>query len=189
MNTAVQTMEKSGSVGACQVVILYDGLEARNQALRICNHLVLRFEDDLAFDFNWWRMDFLKDPGPAGLCSAQSRLADILIICADPAGPLATHVKKWFGQWARSQSEHLGLLVDLTKAGTREWSEVRATKLFLREVARQAGFDYLETSYVPVESLITPFEPGRSADQIRFSVLEYLTGEQPPAPEHSGLAE
>jgi len=182
-------MERSGTVDACQVVILYDGLEARNQALRICNHLVLRFQDDLAFDFNWWRMDFLKDPGLAGLCTAQARMADILIICADPAGSLGTHVRKWFSSWARGQTEHLGLLVDLTKSGAREWSEVRATKQFLREVARQTGFDYLETSYVPVESLISPLEPGLSADQVRFSVLEYLASEQPPAPEHSGLAE
>jgi len=189
MNAPVQTLEKSGTVDACQVVILYDGLEARNQALRICNHLVLQFEDDLAFDFNWWRIDILKEESPASLCTAQAGTADILIICADPAGRLASHVKKWFGTWARSQSEHLGLLVDLTKPSAREWSEVRATKQFLREVARQAGFDYLETCYVPVESLINPLETGRAAAPVPFPASRFLPNELSPAPENSGLGE
>jgi hypothetical protein len=189
MNAPAQTREKSGTTDACKVVILYDGPEARSKAMQVCNHLVLQFEGDLAFDFNWWRMDFLKEAGLADLSAEEAGLADILIICANPAGQLASHVKKWFGSWARKHSEHLGILVDITKASAREWNEVRATKQFLREAARRAGFDYLETSYVPLESLIRPFEPGREAAAAPFPGPEYFANEEPPAPEHSGLNE
>jgi hypothetical protein len=190
MNAPAQTAGKFQTLDACKVVILYDGPEARDQAMRLCNRLTLQFDGDIDFNFKWWRMDFLKEAGLADLSAEEAGLANILIICANPAGRLAGHIKKWFGSWASGRSEQLGVLVDLTRTTAGEWSAVQATKQFLREVARRAGFDYLETSSVAVENLIHPTGPIHEQTATSFPIPEYLLAdEESPAPEHYGLNE
>jgi hypothetical protein len=154
--------------------------------MRLCDHLTLQFREDLSFDYNWWRMDFLQAVGFASLSAAPACAADIVIICAGSEAPLAAHIKQWFESWTRERFKSPGVLVDLTAA--LGLGDVWATKEFLREAAHKAGLDYLEISSDPADNSINPFSSGQVHINAIAPGLEFFLNEE-AAPEHSGLNE
>ena len=180
MSALLESISEFEAREVCKVVVLYDGADMREKAMRFCNHLMFQFSEDLTFEFEWWRTDFLAEIQLAKISAAQAKDADVFIICINPGKQLAPLVQRWFDSWANEHAGHIGALVDLGALTMAQPGCAWATQQFLREVAKVASLDYLE----PTKEAANPC--GIFAQSATASPLGW---DDSPAPEHYGLNE
>jgi len=126
----------------CTITVLYDGDVTRQRAMAACDFLVHQFWQHVELEFHWWRLDFLRDPQLARAAAQNAVAADFLIFSSDIESHFSPQLESWFESWLEERHGPEGALVDLRpqrriQAGERE--------VFLQEVCRRGGFDYLTT--------------------------------------------
>ena len=181
MSALLESTSEFEAKERCRVVVLYDGADTREKALRFCDHLMVHFSEDLTFEFEWWRTDFLAEIQLAELSAAQAENADVFIVCTSPNKQLSPPLKQWFNSWTIKHAGHTGALVDLGAMPTGQSGCAWATQQFLREAAKAASLDYLE----PVSDSFHPFLGSYQASQHTNTLLR----DESPAPDHYGLNE
>ena len=181
MSALLESISEFESKESCRVVVLYDAADTREKALRFCNHLMLQFSEDLAFEFEWWRTDFLAEIQLAELSANQAENADVFIVCTSPDKQPSPPLKQWFGSWANKHAGHTGALVDLSAMPMGQSGCAWATQQFLREVSKAASLDYIE----PVNDSSNAFGGPYQASQYTMTLLR----DESPAPDHYGLNE
>jgi len=63
----------------CQLVVLSENPVAHESAMEICSGVMARFEAELAFTFNYWKLKDLSDPVSAHWAEEAVARADILL--------------------------------------------------------------------------------------------------------------
>ena len=61
--TESQADEAPKNGGTFSAAIAYEDSTTRDRALETCDRLMQKFWTDVAFEFSWWRFDFLRDKG------------------------------------------------------------------------------------------------------------------------------
>lgn len=130
---------------AFSIVVAYEDTAARDQAIILCDHLVGQLWEDFEFDVNWLRFDYLADPRIAADAIAAAANADMVIFSARSEGELPPAAKSWIDSWVIKRDKRESVLVSVIGAATDPTKEVSPMHLYLREVARLAGMDYLSS--------------------------------------------
>lgn len=137
--------EPLGEQRACAVAVIYEDSAARNEAIQLCARLMRAFEQELEFDFTWWRFKFLLDPEIAQLAAAAAAGADLILVAVHRAESFPLEVESWFERWPAQRKLSEGALVLIHSAGGNE-SQTGLSDAYLRLVAQRARLDYLPPS-------------------------------------------
>jgi hypothetical protein len=180
MNVTQPSSETGENKEVWFVVVLYDDATTRQRAMDVCDHLAQRFWAEVDLKFQWWRSDFLEDPGMAATAADNSRNADFIVVCILPDGEISPVVRQWFETWIPQREGREGALIDLT-AIIGSSPGAHRKKIFLREVAHRAGMDYL-THFPPAinRSLPDSFEIASFRATQVTTILDGILQHSPP---------
>ena len=171
------------------VFVLYEDVTARNRAIRICDHLRLKFEPELCFDFSWWKFLFLEERTLAAFASKKASEADMIIVSAHAGGEFPWAVEHWMESWVSRRTVWPSVLVPLIGSANEQADEVTPRHLYLKRVAQRAGMDFLphkatDPSREGSESIV---EISRRAET-RTPVMENILNRY-HSPDHWGINE
>jgi hypothetical protein len=166
--------------GACQVVVVYEDTSCRTGAMLVCNRLVQEFWTEIEFKFSWWRFDYLRDSLLAASAARAACKADLILVSAHSNRPFPGPLVQWIESWTSRRTGN-GALMGLFWANNGQADAASPKQIYLRQIARRAGMEFLPTlpRHLPMLALSRPFQNG-SPDSPMF-VDDYLT--RPPAPE------
>ena len=142
-------------------LVVYEDQRSRRRAELVCDDLVNRSWPQIEFRFNWWRTDFLEDPGMAAMVAPDAAQADLIIFSGGPDKELSRNVVAWFEAWAERRNGLDGALMDLTETGGPLNAAAHHKKTFLREIARRTMMGYL--SRPAAEGPVPAQRPGNEA--------------------------
>ncbi len=181
MNATKTQRDSSQPTEVWSVLVLYDDAATRQQALKVCDHLVQNFWSGIEFEFHWWRTDFLEEAAMAGTAAEDALSSDFIVVCSSPEREFSPSVKNWFDSWVVRRSGREGALIDLTEAGTPAGQHGQRKKNYLRHLARQAMLDYL-TRLPPVAfgPLPDSYECAATRAAQITSVLDGILLHEPP---------
>lgn len=140
--TATAFSEPPGG-SSCRGVVVYDDQATRDRALRLCDELIRKFWLDLAVDFSWWRFDYLRDAHVASQAADAAVRADLVIFSTHGAKELPPPVRSWIDTWVNRTMNRPNALVALVGVADDGVKGLTPIHVYLREIARQAGMDYL----------------------------------------------
>ena len=125
----------------CEMAVFYDDDIARDRAMQLCGRLSVRFHEDPAFDFSWWRIRHLKDPAVAQLAAQVAARADLVFVSSSRAEP-SVELKKWVEHWLPHRHGHDGALVTWVNRSPEDKTATQL-ELYLRGVAKKGQLDFL----------------------------------------------
>jgi hypothetical protein len=128
---------------SCRGIVVYEDQQTRDRALRLCDELVRKFRHDLGMDFSWWRFDYLRDSDLAKLAADAAVNADIVVFSVRGANELPPPVRLWIDSWVDRQMSRPNALVALIGVADQPSIGLTPIHIYLREIARQAGMEYL----------------------------------------------
>jgi len=140
--TATALSEPLGG-SSCRGVVVYEDQPTRDRALRLCDELIRKFWLDLEVDFSWWRFDYLRDAHVASQAADAAVRADLVIFSTHGAKELPPPVRSWIDTWVNRTMNRPNALVALVGVADDGVKGLTPIHVYLREVARQAGMDYL----------------------------------------------
>src|SRR5437879_1335233 len=123
------------------VVIIYENVPTREEAVRFSDSLVKRFWAEYEFDFGWWSVDELAKAAHAA--SEKACSADLIVFALQPEGSMPGPVVSWVESWIHRRSEREGALAGLLDPAAGPTGITTEKYLYLRSVAHRAGMDYL----------------------------------------------
>ena len=189
MNAIEPVTKKHDARETWSVVVVYENTATRERAMAVCDHLVQQFWSEVEFEFNWWRTDFLEEPGMAATAASNAAAADFIIFCAGIESELARPLGEWCESWVERRGSREGVLVDLTQAAGTAASRAPNAQTYLRLIARRAMMDYLtEVPATIMGTLPDSFESAALRATHISSVLDDILHHSPP-PSHYGLNE
>jgi hypothetical protein len=190
VNDSIETTAKiSTAEETWSVVVLYEDKASRECAMVTCDRLVKQFWAEVEFDFHWWRMDFLVDPGMARTAARDAREADCIIFSSVTEGEFSPTVLQWVEQWADQRGDREGMLLGLTPATSPGIAPITQRQLRLREIANRARLDYV-TQFPSQFSAALPDSWQNAearAGQVTSVLNEILN--RVPLPSHFGINE
>ena len=189
MNESIASTLKHSAAGETwSVVVLYEDKSTRDRAMATCDHLVQQFWTEVEFDFHWWRMDFLADPGMAQTAALDAREADIIIFSSSVA-EFSPGILQWFDQWAEQRGGREGMLLDLTHNSATPTPIIARKQFCLRQIANHAGLDYLTRIPSQIGSTLpNSWQNAEARAGQVTAVLDEILNKLPPPP-HFGLNE
>ena len=125
------------------VVIVYEDVSTREEAVRFSDDLVGRFWADYEFDFGWWAVQDLDQADKGTNAAAKAIKADLLVFALQPDGSMPDAVLAWIEDWIRLRGDHEGALVGLLDPAAAPSGTTTERYLYLRSLAHRAGMDYL----------------------------------------------
>lgn len=134
---------ESPDASSCRGVVVYEDQPTRDRALRLCDELIRKFWHDLEMDFSWWRFDYLRDADLARLAADAAVNADLVIFSACGAKELPPPVRLWIDSWVDRRMNRPNALVALIGVADDPVKGLTPIHVYLREIARQAGMEYL----------------------------------------------
>jgi hypothetical protein len=131
----------------CSVVSIYENVGDRDLLLKLCNSVARRFEDDLEFQFEWWRFKYLADPELAMEAARSAAQADLILLAAQ-SPELPVEVQTWFEGWLPNREAADGALVLVQPSSTGS-SRSFPLRSYLRRTAKRGRLDYLRLMFQP----------------------------------------
>jgi hypothetical protein len=161
--------------GLCHSLVLYENPVARDLVLRLCGDLIIKFEPELDFEFEWCGFNYLRLPEITRQIGHAALNADLIFVSLERVADLPTEVISWLEFWLVQRTE-AGLLVLLQNANDNRdafsWPDN-----CLRSIALRANIDYLPY-FSPALTGLGSEKP--APDQVAPSVLP-----PPPCRYHS----
>jgi hypothetical protein len=124
-------------------VVVYEDQPTRDRALGLCDDLIRKFWSDLDVEFSWWRFDYLGDADLASQAADAAIKADLVIFSAHSAKELPLPVRSWIDLWVNRTMNRPNALVALIGVSDDQFKGLTPIHVYLREIAQQAGMDYL----------------------------------------------
>jgi len=128
----------------CAVVSIYEDIGGRDLLLKLCNSLVLKFKEEVDFQFDWCRFKYLADPEIAMEAAQKAAQAD-LILFAPQSSELPVHVQGWFEGWLPNREAAEGALV-LVLSSAKGALQSLSLGSYLRLTAKRGRLDYFSLS-------------------------------------------
>ena len=180
---------------AFEVAVVYEDTPARERAVALCQHLIQDFDEEIDFDFTWWKFRYLQDPQISRAAFRSASIADLLIFASTSGREPPASVKEWIDRWlSNKQDQECALLSLVGDAGEADLERLPAFS-YARNVAWRGHMDFLPNARPSCQ-------PGslRAIDRIReradqgSHILEGIlhhTGHSapPPPPSHWGINE
>lgn len=139
-------VEPDGAIAALRVVIAYEDIEAGKRAMRIFDHLSQDHQNEIEFEPQPWKFDFLGDPDFFQTALLDGRKADIVVIAMTESENLPTVVREWVSACFRDRRRHGGAVIALFGLEGQQFEAEPSSLEFLRSEARKAGLTLLEPS-------------------------------------------
>jgi hypothetical protein len=127
------------------VVVVYEDMARRENAVNFCDKMVRKFWDQCEFAIDWWSFALLNEPSSAKEAARKACGADLIVFACGPQSQLPSHVGAWIEHWISQRGDFEGSLASLIDPDLG----VTDTHVYLRAVAHRAGMDYL--TQVPQE--------------------------------------
>ena len=125
------------------VVVLYENPSTREEAVQFCNQLIARFWSNCEFDLNWRSFSELDDLQAAGDAATKVAKANLIVFAIAPGRDVPAETKTLVETWLAQRTDHEGALVGLNDPGALPGVVSNDTFVYLRNLARCAGMDYL----------------------------------------------
>jgi hypothetical protein len=123
--------------------VAYEDTASRDQAIVLCDHWVEKHWEDFELEVSWLRFDYLADSRIATDAIAAAAKADMVIFSAQTGRELPQAVKSWIESWAAKKDNRESVLVSLIGGACDPMKGVSPIHYYLRDIAQQAGMDYL----------------------------------------------
>jgi hypothetical protein len=127
---------------AWSVVVIYEDITAREQAVDFCDQLVRRFWARFEFDVSWWSFALLEKATVALEAANQAARANLVIFSSVRSEQFPAPVTGWIESWLGRRGDREGILAGLVPSEPAE-GRVATNPYYLRQVAHRAGMDYL----------------------------------------------
>jgi len=159
------------------VFVVYEEINARNRAIRICERLINEFEKELCFDFSWWKFLFLEERNLAALASKKASEADMIIVSADAGGQFPWAVENCMESWVSRKKAPPSVLVALIESTNDRADETTPRHLHLTKIAQRAGMDFLpykatDSSSAGGESIVQISRRAETRTPVRENILK-----------------
>src|SRR5438874_5109246 len=125
------------------VVIIYEDLSTREEAVKFSDNLVKRFWSEYEFDFGWWSAKELLPAKTARAAAEKAAGADLIVFALQAEGAMPESVLGWVEGWIHRRGEREGALAGLLDPAAGPSGVTTEKYLYLRSVAHRAGMDYL----------------------------------------------
>lgn len=125
------------------VIIIYDDLPTREEAVKFSDGLVRRFWSEYEFDVGWSSMKQLEKSDVAKTSAENAAKADLLVFALKPEGELPDCFFAWVDRWIDKRGEREGALAGLLDPAANPNGIATQKYLYLRTLAHRAGMDYL----------------------------------------------
>lgn len=124
-------------------VLLYDVLESGCAGKRLLDRLTIRSAGELQFVLRPWRFDILSTWRPLAFGAHPG--SELVMVALQPGREIPSLVTRWLQTWAHAHRDapDTAVLILLQQARTEHDVVVRQNAGQLREVAAQAGLDFL----------------------------------------------
>jgi hypothetical protein len=134
---------ENGMKANWSVVIIYEDLPTREEAVKFSDGLVRRFWSEFEFDVGWWSMQDLEKSGGARAAAEKAAKADLLVFALKPEGELPDCFFGWVDRWIDKRGEREGALAGLLDPASNPNGIATQKYLYLRTLAHRSGMDYL----------------------------------------------
>jgi hypothetical protein len=124
------------------VVVVFEDEETRKEAVAFCDGLVAKFWSTSGFEFGWWLVKDLTEPEAWEQSLASASQANILIASFAP-GRSVPELRQWLDAWRQRRGDHEGAVIGLLDPCAGLDCRLSEKHAHLRDVAHQAGLDYL----------------------------------------------
>lgn len=128
------------------MVVVYETPSIREHAVGFCEQLARGQESAVLSEMNWWSFRLLGNSIAAEDAAQHAAAADIVIFAMDAAGDLPDEIKWWIENWLNKRGEREGALVGLLARDEPSQEIASFREIYLRNIARRAGMDYLSHS-------------------------------------------
>jgi hypothetical protein len=182
-------MANSPGGQSCRGVVIYEDRPTRDHALRLCDNLARKFWPDLELDFLWWKFDYLEDADLGRFAADTASESDLVIFSAHAAKELPTGVRTWIESWVNRRLNKPNALVALIGLAEDQTQGLSPIHVYLREVARHAGMDYLPHLSGPAIGKLDTTTDGIATRADRVTSLLDNVLHRPTAPSRWGINE
>jgi hypothetical protein len=134
---------KVDAPGEKSVVVVYETPAIREHAVRFCERLEHERDSAASAEMNWWSFRFLGHSATGSHAAQKASRADVVIFAMDAAGDLPDEIKSWIELWLNKRGEREGALVGLLAREDRSNDVPPFREIYLRNIARRAGMDFL----------------------------------------------
>lgn len=136
-------MTISAAKPACSVVVIYENVAARENAVVFCDHLVERFWSRYEFSVSWWSLADLSVDDASRDAARKAVEADLIVVATTPGMDIPMILREWVEVWLSRRGDREGALVGLTDPGPGQTGPAVEKFVCLRNAAHRAGMDYL----------------------------------------------
>jgi hypothetical protein len=176
--------EWSRNMKTWTVTVIYEDTAAREAAVAFCDRLVERFWVQMGFNVSWWSFALLQEPQAAKEAAEAASAAKLIVFATRAEGDLPLAVQAWNTAWLAKRGEQEGTLVGLLEGAPGSTGGTSAFHAYFRQLAHQAGMDYL--TQVP-ESVAQPIPDSpesccERAEQVTSLLDEILHQRTSPPP-------
>ena len=175
----------SAAKPACSVVVIYEDVAARENAVKFCDHLVDRFWARYEFDVSWWQVSDLSLARSGENAARKAVHADLIVVATSPATGVPEELREWIEGWLNRRGDREGALVGLTDPGMVQCGASVEKHVYLRNAAHRAGLDYLTQIPQSISALSIPDSLdsyNQRADKVT-SVLDGILRQKTPPPQ------
>lgn len=128
------------------IVVVYETPAIREHAVGFCERLAREQESAVHSEMNWWSFRLLSNSIAGEDAAQHAAAADVAIFAMDAAGDLPDEIKWWIEKWLNKRGEREGALVGLLARDEPAADVASFREIYLRNIARRAGMDYLSHS-------------------------------------------
>jgi hypothetical protein len=124
------------------VVVIYQDSKCRDHAVAFCDALASRFWPTHGINITWYSFDSVQEPTTVADSTAKAINAGLIVFSTHPGGEFPIDVILWIQKWSSKRGEREGALVGLMDPAAIQ-GVADDKHVYLRNVARHAGMDYL----------------------------------------------
>lgn len=124
---------------ANRLVAVFESNLSRDAAVAFCDTLFQKFWNICTFDVHWTPIADLHETQKNHQAARAAAEADLILISLGPHGEVPWPLQSWAEKLVQLRGEREGALIGLMEGS--EWMGDR--QRFLRELAHQAGLDFL----------------------------------------------
>jgi hypothetical protein len=111
--------------------------------VQFCEHLAEDQQTAAISEMNWWSFHLLGHSIAGRDAARKAASADVVVFAMGAEGDLPDEIKLWIENWLNKRGEREGALVGLLAREGPSPDLAPFREIYLRNVARRAGMDYL----------------------------------------------
>jgi hypothetical protein len=141
------------------LVVAYEDIATRNQALHLYDRIAQRLLDDYDFQCSWWKMDFLKSRPLFEQAADAAAESNMLVLSLRDGHRLPEVIERWLEAITQRRDYRKTALVSLICNLTPDKIHGAPVVTSLHRFAHQANMDFFCNTFdLPRESTDTSFE-------------------------------